>query len=324
MAERFIHSEEFGGSLDDWGRVVESKSMPGRSGTWLRATGELIRGELDRTQLDLISIEAERHVVSRTLSHIAQRTGPRHIIPVQLRGRSVLRPTDGSGSISLEEGDIGYWTSDLPYQWEFHGPFTLLMLRAPFTAVDLPPAALRPVTGRSFPSHTGLARLVVPFAEDMLRDPSLLVGQTGTRIVQNLVSLFTTVLVGELDLVNGRDRSAPAYRRVVDYIAEHLTESLDLRRIADDNDMSTRYVQSLFQERGTSVSQWIRLRRVESARQALADPALVSASVGQIAANNGFTDHAHFTRTFRATFNETPTQWRSRALRVSDSLPATN
>jgi AraC-like DNA-binding protein len=319
MAERLTHSREFGDSLDDWGRVVESESALGSGGSWVRATGDLIRGELDRTQLDLISIDAKRHVVSRTVGHIARAPGPRHIIPVQLRGRSVLTPTDGTDSLSLDAGDVGYWTSDLPYQWEFDGPFTLLMLRAPFAAVDLAPSALRPLAGRSFASDQGFARLVVPFAEDILRDPSLLVGQSGTRIVQNIVSLFTTMLVGELDLAAVRDRSGPAYRRVIEYIAEHLAESLDLRRIADDNDMSTRYLQSLFQERGTSVSQWIRSRRVESARQALADPALASAGVSQIAADNGFSDHAHFTRTFRATFNETPTQWRGRALGVPDS-----
>ncbi|GAA3880718.1 hypothetical protein GCM10022381_23720 [Leifsonia kafniensis] len=319
MAERRVHSQDLGDSLNDWGLVVESESVLGQNGTWVRATGDLIRGELDRTQLDLITIEAERHVVSRTPAHIERRPGPLHVIPVQVRGRSILRPTDGSPAVSLDAGDVGYWTSDLPYRWEFTGPFTLLMLRAPFAALDLAPAALRPLVGRSFASDVGFAKLVVPFAEDVLNDPSLLAGQSGTRIVQNIVSLFTTMLVGQLDLAAGRDRSGPAYRRVVEYIARNVNESLDLRRIADDNDMSTRYLQSLFQERGTSVSHWIRLRRLESARQALADPALASASVSQIAAENGFADHAHFSRTFRATFNETPTQWRRRALRAPES-----
>ena len=314
MAERFTMGSGFGDELRDWGRFATRAAAADPLASHPAAAGGLIRGELDRTQLDLIEIEAERHVVTRTPEHVA-RTPKRHIFWVQLRGRGVWTPEGGLDPLVLSPGDIGYWTSEVPYRWELEGPLTMLTLRAPFHAVDVTPATLAPLIGHAFAAERGLARFAVPFAQQVLTDPALLTGQSGTRILRDIVSLFTTVLLGELDLEAAGDRSRPAFLRVVEYIAGHLAEPLELRRIAGDNDMSPRYVQSLFQERGTTLSEWIRLRRLESARQALADPTLAALSIGRIAADSGFADQAHFTRSFRAVYAETPSEWRGRALR---------
>lgn len=311
MAGRVMRSRDLGDSLDDWGRFLPAPSVADRAAA---TPGDLVRGVLDRTQLDLITIDAPGHVVSRTRSHIERAPERLHVIAVQERGRSVLEPEDGP-PLTLRPGDIAYWTSDMPYRWEFDGPFQLLELRAPLGAFGLAPADLEPLVGRTFRSDRGFARHAVAFARGVLNDPGVLVGQAGTRILQNVIALFATMLVGELDLQSDGRGHAPAFRRVVGYIADHLAEPLDLRGIAAANGMSTRYLQSLFQERGMTVSRWIRMRRLDAARQALADPALASLTVGQVAALCGFPDHAHFTRAFRAAFDQTPSSWRAEALR---------
>lgn len=297
MTEHLVLTREFGHSLDDWG-------------TSTTATGELLRAALDRTQLDLLTIHAPSHEVVRGPAHIGGE--PLHVIVVQLSGSGRLHPDDGTPAITLEPGDVGYWTSTMPYRWQLTGPTRLLIVRVPFAALDIVPGALRPLIGTTFPSASGIARYVVPFAEDVLGDPDVLAGQSGTRIVQNLVSLLTTMLVEELDLADARNRSAPAFRRVAEYIATHLGDDLDVRTVAAENAMSPRYLQALFQDRGTSVSAWVRMRRLEAARQALADPARHGLGIGAVAAEYGFGDQAHFARLFRATFGETPSRWRSR------------
>lgn len=314
MTERFERSRELDAELGGWGRFLDPTAAPARIGVEAPIRGDLIRSELDRTQLDLITIDARRQVISRTPAHIARTPTPLHIIVVHLEGRSILTPADGRGPVVYEPGYMALGTSQVPYRWEFEGPVRLLMLRVPMTAVDVAPTDLVPLLGRPFPADSGLAGLVVPFAEEVLSQPSLLAGQSRARVLHDIVSLFTTVLVGQLESSADRDRSTPAFLRVAQYITDHLGDSLDLRTIADANGMSTRLVQLLFQERGTSATEWIRLRRVESARRALADPALAEQSVSQIATDHGFADHAHFTRTFRAAFGETPTSWRGRAL----------
>lgn len=312
MPQRLVHSHEFGDALEGWGSFLGAPDQAERK-TFPMPHGDLIRGRLDRTELDLITIDAEHEIIHRTPVHIARTPVPLHIIVVHLKGRSVLTPADGRGPVLYKPGDMALGTSQVAYRWEFEGPVQLLMLRVPMSAIDLAPAVLQSsLLGRPFRADAGLAGLVVSFAEQVLRHPSILVGQNGARVLTDIVSLFTTVLIGEIDL--SADRSAPAFLRVTEYIAEHLGDSLDLRTIARANGMSTRSVQLLFEERGTTMTRWIRLRRVESARRTLADPAAEALSISQIAAQHGFADHAHFTRTFRTEFGETPTAWRRRAL----------
>ncbi len=312
MAERFTRASEIGDSLTDWGSFLTACAEDGTPGRTTRPDGTLIRGELDQTQFDLISIDSPGHLVERTAAHVAE-TPTRHVFMVQLRGESLLRLDGGHAPLPLNSGDVGYWTSDLTYRWEFSGPLTILTLRAPLDSLDVAASALRPLVGHSFPSDRGLARFILPFAEGVLTDPYLIQGRTGTRLVQHIVSLFTTMLLGELPAA-GLERTHPSFLRITDFINDRLGDHLDPGRVAEANDMSARTVQSLFQERGTTFTEWIRRRRLESARIALADPMRASLSISQIASSLGFADHAHFSRAFRTYYSETPSTWRSRSL----------
>lgn len=109
------------------------------------------------------------------------------------------------------------------------------------------------------------------------------------------------------------DPTQPAFERAIAHIAGHLAEPLTVSRVVRETGMSPRYLQSIFARRGLSVSGWIRGRRLEAARQALADPAWAGADLAQVALAHGFADHSHFTRSFRAAFGETPSRWRERA-----------
>lgn len=59
------------------------------------------------------------------------------------------------------------------------------------------------------------------------------------------------------------------------------------------------------------MSAWIRLRRLERCRRDLRDPRAVDRPVSAIAATWGLPDPAHFSRTFRAAYGITPTEYRS-------------
>ncbi|HWK76930.1 AraC family transcriptional regulator [Microbacterium sp.] len=305
-------ARDFGRALDGWGRFTGPDGLHAPPGEWIRAEGELVRGGLDRTQLDLLRVDAGL-VVTRTAEHVARTPDVKHIVVVQLEGTSILTPTDDRPPVHLGPGDVSYGDPTVPYRWEFAGPLTLMMLRVPFAAFPLAPASLRPILGRPFSSHEGFARLAIGFAQDVLADVDLLSGPTAPRVVQNVVDLFATMLAGRLAETHSDDPTQPAFRRVIAHIAEHLAEPLSLPQVARAVEMSPRYVQSLFQLRGMTVSGWIRQRRLEVARQTLADPAWADADIARVAAAHGFADHSHFTRAFRSAYGETPSQWRSHA-----------
>ncbi|WP_405882626.1 MULTISPECIES: helix-turn-helix domain-containing protein [unclassified Streptomyces] len=75
-------------------------------------------------------------------------------------------------------------------------------------------------------------------------------------------------------------------------------------------DISLRSLYALFEGRPESVAASIRQRRLERCRADLADPELRKESVQAIAARRGFTSATVFSRTFRAAYGTTPTEYR--------------
>ena len=97
------------------------------------------------------------------------------------------------------------------------------------------------------------------------------------------------------------------------YIDEHLGEpALGPAQIAAAHYISTRHLHGVFHERGESVSAWIRTRRLERSRGDLLDPLQRDRMIGSIATRWGFVDAAHFSRLYKAAFDESPSETRAR------------
>ncbi|HJT05119.1 MAG TPA: helix-turn-helix domain-containing protein [Pseudonocardiaceae bacterium] len=65
--------------------------------------------------------------------------------------------------------------------------------------------------------------------------------------------------------------------------------------------ISLRCSPRLFEPEGTTVAEWVRIRRLEHCHHDLIDPALRDRPVAAVAARWGFASAAHFTRLFGAT-----------------------
>ena len=81
---------------------------------------------------------------------------------------------------------------------------------------------------------------------------------------------------------------------------------LSLNTITEQQRVSSRYVQKLFEDAGMSFTGYVRDRRLERCRQELMSPAHRGLSVSEICFRWGFNDAAHFSRSFRAKFDMTP------------------
>lgn len=313
--DRAVHRRfdprDFGDALAGWGRFTGADGRARSRGEWIRADGELVRGQSDRTQFDLLTVDSPRLVVVRTGEDVRRTPSTRHIVVVQLDGESTLTPYDGRPPVRLTPGEVSYGDPRVPYRWEFHGPLRLMMLRLPSGAFSLTPQALRPILGRPFGSDSGYSRLAIDFARNVLCEPKLLEGRIGPAVVRDVVRLFATTLSDRLDHAEERDPSEAMFRRAVEHIADNVSQPLDIAAIAEATGISPRYLQGLFQQRGVTVSGWVRRCRLEGARAALADPGWDSADIMQVAAAHGFAAHSHFTRAFHAAFGQTPSQWRA-------------
>jgi AraC-like DNA-binding protein len=80
--------------------------------------------------------------------------------------------------------------------------------------------------------------------------------------------------------------------------------------------VSTRYLHRLFADEGSTVSGWIRQRRLEGCRRDLADPSRCDETVTSIGSRWGLTSSAHLSRLFREAYGVSPTEYRAEQHRL--------
>jgi AraC-like DNA-binding protein len=89
--------------------------------------------------------------------------------------------------------------------------------------------------------------------------------------------------------------------------------TLHLDQIAAQQGISPRYVQMLFEEQGTTFSDFVLEKRLDSAWHMLVSPRYEDWSILAIALEAGFGDLSHFNRRFRRRYLMTPTDVRRQA-----------
>jgi AraC-like DNA-binding protein len=99
--------------------------------------------------------------------------------------------------------------------------------------------------------------------------------------------------------------------RIQSYIQRNLTDpELTIERIAERMQCTKRYLHKVFNGQRETLNQYIWSRRLELCRARLLQPELARQSITQIAFDCGFSNAAHFSRSFRARFGECPRVYR--------------
>ncbi|MET1022236.1 MAG: helix-turn-helix domain-containing protein, partial [Arthrobacter sp.] len=199
-----------------------------------------------------------------------------------------------------------------PYTLAFEGDARLMVVMFPWDALSLPPDCIAQLSAVRMASDGGLAAIVGPFIAHLAENLDALSGPSGSRLATNALDLVSTMLHSELDMSPDRMKpQALLAASVREYIDAHLADPmLSPASIAAAHFISTRHLHNVFHESGTTVASWIRTQRLEGARRELRDPLLAGMPVGAVAGRWGFLDAAHFSRSFRDAFGESPSDWR--------------
>lgn len=153
-------------------------------------------------------------------------------------------------------------------------------------------------------------RHLIQIAEHILKPPVAMEGELLTLYRNahafDIMCQACSVLV-EADAVAAHHPSALSRRqseKVRDYILAHVCEDLTLDRIAREVGISTSSIQRHFKERfGTTVSDFIRQERLETARAALERDGI---PISQAAYLAGYSNPSSFTTAFKKAYGVTP------------------
>ena len=259
-------------------------------------------------------VTASQHMVERTESLVAVSDERFYKASLQVSGTGMLIQ-DGREAL-LQPGDLAIYDTARPYSMIFEQDMRMLVLMFPREQLGLPPDMMRQLTAHRFSSTDGLGAMIIPFLQNVSQNLDRVGGATGPRLVRTAIDLITTMFANELDLeADPRDSHQLLMHQVRHYIETNLgSPELSPTQIAAAHFISTRHLHGLFREKGTTVSTWIRERRLENCRRDLIEPLNAHLSVGAIAGRWGFVEAAHFSRVFKAAYEMAPSELRARSL----------
>lgn len=311
-----------GGKLHEFQASIDRSFVPLRARTVHKVTFD---GRIRNRQLgDIHAAEvcASGHEVERTPALIAQADSNSYKLSLLLSGRQTLAQ-DGREA-TLRPGDIAIYDTSRPYLLTHQEDFRVMVLLFPKTLLELPETMVRKITAVRLSGDSGPFSMITPFLTQFANNLDQLGDAAAGRLTHNVLDLITTMMSNELDLAG--ESAAPRQllmEKVRTYIRTNLA-SPDLcpAQIAAAHYISVRHLHAVFHEHGTTVSAWIRTRRLERCRRELQDPLFSQESVSEIASRWGFADSAHFSRVFKVNFGVSPTEARHAAATGAESATA--
>jgi AraC-like DNA-binding protein len=219
------------------------------------------------------------------------------------------------GSALFEQGGVGAVLC--PGDWSVYDtarPFGVKTARESEQIVfmqrrDLAPPNIAPasIASKRY-GRAGVARLVHDLAVAAFRECDKMSARSADATADSLrrmVGLAIEETASDLSR-NGR------LELITGYIDDHVGDpGLDVRSIAEALDYSPRQIHRVFgEESDITVTDYIWRTRLERCVQALRAPDSKDLTITDIAYSWGFTSSAHFSRSFRATFGVSPSEYR--------------
>ncbi|WAC89615.1 helix-turn-helix domain-containing protein [Mycobacterium sp. Aquia_213] len=258
---------------------------------------------------------ANEMAVKRT-QQLIERSAPEYLkVAVQLTGACLI--SQGGREAVLEPGDYAVYDTTRPYQLLTRGPFQMQTAMFPSNLLQLPVSQLSQLTARPISGHAGLGLMASSFFVELGKRPTGEFGSATPRLADAVLDMLAASLIAQLPDATAWDH---ADRRILllrirAFIEGRLGDrTLSSSTIAAAHHVSVRHLQKLFEQEGQTVAGWIRNRRIELCRRDLSNAALAETPVHSIGARWGLGNAAHFSRLFRAMFDETPSEYRARAL----------
>jgi AraC-like DNA-binding protein len=304
--------------FDAWCEVLSANDIPMQIECARRTS---FRAEMRTKNLggiNFFDIRADAHRAVRTSALLSSDDTRVYGVTLQMEGTSSITQ-DGQTSI-LQPGDFALYDSTREFERDFPEAYRCFIVRFPHAMMQLPSHTLSSVTATRFGANDGVGVVVSPFLAETANNLSELSGWTGVRVAHALIDLVSSALAEKLTdaQIASANPRAHAFVRVCEYIMQNLGDpTLSPDVIAHANFISTRQVHKIFHAERITVSQFIRDRRLEECRRQLGDPADAHLTVGQIAAQWGIYDGAHFSRIFRNAYGMSPRDYRRSQLDTS-------
>jgi AraC family transcriptional activator of tynA and feaB len=231
---------------------------------------------------------------------------------VSLQKRGVAHVQQDGRESRIEVGDMFMIDPARPFSIETGEIVTHSVYLQPETLRSLVPEVDR-LTACAIRSNDGAGAMFRGLVDEMFAQADTLDEGAADRISDALPYVLSAALSGM-----GSDERSPTRvrtmhkQRILRFLRENLrNHELSASFVSAAVNLSTRYIYEIFEEEGQPLMKWIWSHRLERCRNDLASNTLASRSIGEIAYYWGFNDVAHFSRSFRQRFGQSPRGFRA-------------
>ncbi|WP_158903543.1 helix-turn-helix domain-containing protein [Burkholderia sp. L27(2015)] len=201
-----------------------------------------------------------------------------------------------------------------PYEEQFSENMTYLSVHVPKNSIPSRLGGLEHSTGLKFGADLPSSKI----ARDFLVSLSTVWEEISEASESHLGSIALDLIMAAIS--ERSNRNAPqtdTYQSAQFHRAKGLIDgrlqdpTLSLSQIAAELGVSTRYISYLLHQRGMSYRNYVLAQRLLRAKNDLSDPRLANRAITTIAYSWGFSDSAHFSRTFKAAHGISPREYRA-------------
>jgi len=226
---------------------------------------------------------------------------------VQTEGSATIRQLDRE--VILNPGDFTIYDSTMPYHLHFANRLSQLVVKVPRKHLKRHLQSPETLTALH-------ARVTTNFAQTLFNETDALNTKTQEQVAETFVSLLTSSIREATSEIERAPRNkATQLLRIKQFIAQNLRNpELDLHVIANSQNISERYLHTLFESESITPSRFIWNERLKSTHIDLSNPLLLHRSISEICFSWGFSDTTHFSRAFKAKYERSPRAYRKIAL----------
>jgi len=269
--------------------------------------------ELPLARLELFDIDTDPVAIYRRQEDIDSDEVDHYLLATQVEGSVLVN--QGDADFTQHPGDLSILEANKPYSVIHTQKSHRLILHIPqevYRERILSHAKDRKFRPRVLPVG-GLATIIHEMLKSLAFEAEKLSRSEQYTMAECLLELTAAVLRSEVDQEYEQQhaKQSALFRRILEFMESNYTDcELTPEKVANANGISVRYLHSLFNQAGLTVSKWIWERRLKATREDLLDPNLGHMRVSQIAFQRGFNDPAHFSRAFKSRFDISPSKLR--------------